>query len=83
MAMTQSDNQALEVLRWMAAIVPPMAADTVKQTLRVWPMLNIGDKVRHYGQVRQLCEQTCPKLLDKPMIYGAEMALEAQSRLFL
>ncbi len=83
MAMTQSDNQALDVLRWMARIAPPKAAEAVRQTLRVWPMLHVGDKVRHYAQVREICERSCPSIRGKDAIVTAEQALEAQSRLFL
>jgi hypothetical protein len=83
MATTHSDTQALDVLRWMASATPPTISEAIGQTLRVWPMLHIGDKVRHYARARELCETTYPGLRNRELIAGAECALEAQSRLFL
>lgn len=83
MAMTQSESQALDALRWMAQVAPSAAAEAVKRTLRVWPVLHVGDKVRHYAHAREVCEKFCPSIRGKVAIANAEKALEAQARLFI
>ena len=80
---TNSESQALDALRLMARVAPPMGATAAQQTLRVWPMLHMGDKVRYYAAARQACERVCQALRGHQLILGAEAALEAQSRLFI
>ncbi len=83
MAMTQTDEQALDALRYMVRNVPRDSVPVVEQTLRVWPMLRIDDKIRHYARARTISERSCPMLRSKDRLAAAAQALEAQARLFL
>jgi len=83
MPMTHSDHQAIEALRLMTHYVPQPVAKEIQQTIRVWPMLHMGDRVRHYRHARHLSEQSEPRLRTHGEIFVAEQALHAQARLFL
>lgn len=83
MALTRSETFALEALRTLASQTPGVGRDIAKQTMRVWSVLNIGEKATHFQRVREVCENVQPSLKQKEKYRQIELALEMQSRLYI
>ena len=75
MKQAQSDDQAVEVLEYMASQVNGALALKIGRDLERWSLMRPDEKLAVFRRHRLMCQQAAPHLRTKDRINHAEEAL--------